>query len=84
MATFNVPILDEAHDRGRAQGLMEGQAQVLSQVVLRTLASRGIPVDEGTRQKILECKDPAILDRWFDRALQATSLADLDDPERNG
>ena len=84
MATFNVPILDEAHDRGLAKGLMEGRVQMLSQGVLRVLASRGIPVDEGTRQKILECKDPATLDRWFDRALQATSLADLEDLERNG
>jgi hypothetical protein len=80
MAPFTVPILEEA----RVRGVKEGQAQVLSQAVLRILASRGISVDEGTRQRILECKDPAILDRWFDRALKATSLADLEDPERNG
>lgn len=84
MAIFNVPILDEAHDRGLAEGLVEGQTRLLSQGVLRILASRGISVDERARQRILECKDPAILDRWFDRALKATSLADLEDPERNG
>ncbi|MFL5346732.1 MAG: Rpn family recombination-promoting nuclease/putative transposase [Hyalangium sp.] len=76
MAPFTVPILEEARVRGVNEGFAQG--------VLRILASRGISVDEGTRQRILECKDPAILDRWFDRALQATSLADLEDLERNG
>lgn len=76
MASFTVPVLEEARVRGVKEGLAQG--------VLRILASRGISVDEGTRRRILECKDPAILDRWFDRALQATSLADLEDPERNG
>ncbi len=88
MAIFNVPILDEAHDKGLAKGLakglVEGRAQGLSQGVLRILALRGISVDERTRQKILACKDPELLDRWQERALQATSLADLEDLERNG
>jgi hypothetical protein len=77
---FTVPALEEA----RVKGWVEGQTQVLSTVVLRILASRGISVDEDTRQRILACRDVATLDQWLESALKATSLEDLGDLERNG
>jgi hypothetical protein len=41
---------------------------------------RGVHVDEEARQRVLTCTDMATLDRWFDRALNATALSDvLDD-----
>jgi hypothetical protein len=43
--------------------------------ILRVLAARGVQVDEASRQFILACTDMATLDRWFDRSLNATSLA---------
>jgi hypothetical protein len=43
--------------------------------ILRLLAARGVQVDEASRQRILACTDMATLDRWFDRSLNATSLA---------
>ncbi len=68
--------LEQGREEGRQQGLTRGRAEY----VLRTLTARGVQVDETARQRILTCTDPATLDRWFDRALNATSLSDvLDD-----
>jgi hypothetical protein len=36
-----------------------------------------VQVDEAARQRILSCTDLATLDRWFDRALNATTLSDV-------
>jgi hypothetical protein len=48
--------------------------------ILRLLTARGVQVDEAARQRILSCTDLETLDRWFDRALNATALRDvLDD-----
>lgn len=81
---FKIPALEEARVRGVAEGVAEGEAQGRSAYLLRILASRGIAVDEGTRQRILACRDLPTLDRWFERALKATRIADLEDPEQNG
>jgi hypothetical protein len=67
---------EELIERGVQQGLARGRAED----ILRLLAARGVSVQEEARQRILACTDLALLDRWFDRALNATSLsAVLDD-----
>jgi predicted transposase YdaD len=67
---------DEGREEGRQQGLTRGRAEY----ILRTLAARGVHVDEAARQHILTCTDVATLDRWFDRSLNATTLSEvLDD-----
>jgi predicted transposase YdaD len=68
--------LEQGLERGREEGMTRGRAED----ILRILAARGVPVDEAARQHILTCADLATLDRWFDRALNATTLsAVLDD-----
>ena len=63
---------EELIERGRQQGRTEA--------VLRILAARGVHVGDEARQRIVTCTDPATLDRWLDRALNATALSDvLDD-----
>ncbi|KFA91647.1 Rpn family recombination-promoting nuclease/putative transposase [Archangium violaceum] len=65
---------------GRQEGRQEGRAEGLSGALVRILTSRGVHVDEAARQRILTCTDMATLERWFDRALNATTLSDvLDD-----
>ncbi len=69
--------------QGREQGLAEGRLRGRAESLLRILGARGVQVGEEAQQRILTCTDLATLDRWFDRALNATCLADvLDDPER--
>jgi predicted transposase YdaD len=63
---------------GLAKGLAEGQARGRAEGVLRLLAVRGISVDEQVRTRVLSCKELDQLDRWFDQALSATSLAELE------
>ncbi|MCY1083231.1 hypothetical protein [Archangium lansingense] len=59
--------------RGREEGLLRGRAEA----VLRILTARGVHADEAARQRILSCTDGATLDRWFDRALNATTLSEV-------
>ncbi|OJT21330.1 hypothetical protein BO221_26255 [Archangium sp. Cb G35] len=71
---------EEMIERGVQKGLAKGLQQGLSGAILRILAARGVHVDETARQRILDCTDVVTLDRWFDRALNATALSDvLDD-----
>ena len=60
-----------------AQGEARGEARAL----LAVLRVRGIPVPDVARERILAEKDPERLERWVERAVVASSLADvLDDP----
>lgn len=70
--------LREGKAKGQAEGRAEGQAQGRAEGVLRILAVRGIAVDERVRTRVLSCKDLDQLGRWFDQALSATSLAELE------
>ena len=65
--------LEQGLERGREEGLARGRAES----ILRILSLRGIHVEEGVRQRILDCTDVDTLDSWFDRALQATTLSEV-------
>jgi hypothetical protein len=63
----------EAREIGRA----EGEARAL----LTVLRGRGIAVPDTARDRILAQKDPSLLERWLEKAIRATSLAEvLGDP----
>jgi hypothetical protein len=55
---------------GRDEGLAEGRRSSL----LLLLASRDIQLDPDQRAKIDTCTDAEQLQRWFERALRATSI----------
>jgi predicted transposase YdaD len=74
--SFGEELMEQGLQRGREEGLTRGRAEY----ILRILTARGVHVDEAARQRILTCRDVATLDRWFDRALNATTLFEvLDD-----
>ncbi|WP_163996291.1 Rpn family recombination-promoting nuclease/putative transposase [Pyxidicoccus caerfyrddinensis] len=66
---------EELIERGRQQGLAQGVTRARAEDILRILTARGVPLDEAARQRILTCADMATLDRWFDKSLNATTLA---------
>jgi len=66
---------EEGREKGREEGLAQGVTRGRAESILRLLAARGVPVDEAARQRILSCTDMASLDRWFDRALDATTVS---------
>jgi hypothetical protein len=65
--------LCEGRDEGRNEGLCEGRA--LS--VLQILVKRKIEMTSEAQDRILACRDLAVLDGWLLRALEARSLADV-------
>ncbi|EPX61231.1 hypothetical protein D187_001014 [Cystobacter fuscus DSM 2262] len=85
-------VVDSVMDAQRAEELMrsygeelieQGVAKGRAEYVLRVLAARGVHVGDEARQRILTCMDMATLDRWFDRALNASTLSEvLDDVAR--
>jgi hypothetical protein len=59
----------------------EGRAEVRANAVLTVLHVRGIAVSEADRQRILTQKDPAQLQHWLEKAVIASSVAEvIDDP----
>jgi hypothetical protein len=69
--------LQQGLERGLERGLEQGRLRGRAEDVLRILAARGVHVDDSSRQRILSCADLTTLDRWFDRALNATTLAEV-------
>ncbi|HSP79540.1 MAG TPA: transposase, partial [Myxococcaceae bacterium] len=83
-------VLHSVVDAQRAEELMrsygeelieQGRVQERAALVLRVLDMRSVPVDEEVRQRILTCTDLALLDRWIERALNATRLSDVLDEQ---
>jgi predicted transposase YdaD len=68
---------DTLIERGMRRGLDRGRAEGRAEDVLRILAARGIHVTDEARQRILSCTDLFTLDRWFNRALRASTLANV-------
>lgn len=54
-------------------GVKQGKAEAL----LAILAARGIVVNDVVREKILTCRDQAMLDRWLVLAVTATSTDEI-------
>ena len=65
----------------RAEERSEGRAEEAARALLTVLRVRGIAVSDVARERIVAQKDPDALERWHERAIVATSLAEvLDEP----
>ncbi|MEZ4450331.1 MAG: hypothetical protein R3B09_12710 [Nannocystaceae bacterium] len=60
---------------GKAEGKAEGEAQILLQI----LQFKGFTIADALREQVAACRDPAQLEAWVDRALRASSLAEIFD-----
>lgn len=60
-----------------AHGIIVGTARGQSNVLLRILARRELPVTDVQRRQIKGCTDLAILDRWLEAAFEVTSVEEL-------
>lgn len=63
--------------RSYAQGLAEARAKGWAVSVVRVLDRRGVPMTDADRSRILSCTDQALLVRWLDRSLDATTIEDV-------
>jgi hypothetical protein len=66
---------------GRDEGRTEGRAEEAARNLLTVLRVRGVAVPDTVRERILEEKDSARIERWIERAILAASAAEvLDEP----
>jgi hypothetical protein len=63
------PLIEEA--------LIEGEAKGRAADILRILDRRGIAVSGAVRERITSCADLDTLGIWLDRAITATSAAEV-------
>ncbi|WP_019930843.1 hypothetical protein [Nocardia sp. BMG111209] len=66
-----------ARDEGRTEGHAEGLAEGVAHTLLLILDRRDIEVPDDIRARITDTHDADLLAAWVDRALTATSAADL-------
>ncbi|ROO83487.1 hypothetical protein EDD29_0990 [Actinocorallia herbida] len=55
----------------------EGAAQAAAEAVIKVLRARDILVTQPARERILACEDGDQLDRWLERAANATHVDEL-------
>lgn len=63
----------EGMTEGEAIGRAEGETQGKASALLLVLDTRGLPVSEAQRERILTCRDSATLDRWTRAAVTSAS-----------
>jgi len=59
--------------KGKAEGVAKGKAEAL----LKIVTQRGLTLTAEQRRRIMGCRDVAVLERWLDRALSVSSVAQL-------
>lgn len=59
------------------QRFLEGRAEGQAHAVVRLLERRGIAVTSEVRERITACGDSDILDRWLDRAVEASTAEEI-------
>lgn len=67
----------EISKKAFAEGRVEGRVEGLKESLLRILEARGLPVADAQRERIVACRDAAVLDRWIAGALTAGSVDDV-------
>jgi hypothetical protein len=78
---FAKKYVAQGRNEGRSEGRNEGRVEGEARALLTALRVRKIAVSEAARERILAQKDPEQLERWLEKAVVATSLAEvLDDP----
>jgi hypothetical protein len=76
-----IVAMQRSWEDARAEGRTEGRTEARAKDLLTVLRVRGIAVPDGPRQRIQSEKDPEQLERWLEKAIVATSIADvIDDP----
>jgi flagellar biosynthesis/type III secretory pathway protein FliH len=64
-------------EKGLVEGHKSGLAEGKSSALLTILGARGLVVSDIVRERIMACKDAALLDKWITSALTAQSVNDV-------
>jgi hypothetical protein len=74
---YEKTFVERIHDEGIAEGQARGKAEGQANAVLRLLDARGVALSPEQRQQVTSSTDPAQLDLWFDRAITASTAAEV-------
>jgi hypothetical protein len=66
-------FLSESQRRSYERGVADGEARLL----LEILVQRGLPITAAQQERIAGCTDQAMLDRWAEQVLTASSVEEL-------
>jgi hypothetical protein len=77
MASAAEQLIQRGKALGRVEGKVEGKAEGKAEGVLAVLEARGLTLTQEQRQRILDSKDTAELDRWLRRAVTIETASDL-------
>jgi len=77
LAKGQAEILAKGQAEGLAEGLERGRLAGRVDALLTVLARRGLEPTPEQRARIEGCGDVGWIDRWFDRAITATSVAEV-------
>jgi len=69
--------LNEVREEGLGQGLEQGLARGKRDVLFKLIARAGSELTAVQRQVVEECRDPATLDLWIDRALSGQTVEEI-------
>ena len=75
--TFVERIHDQGIAEGEAKGKVEGKVEGKAEDVLKLLDARHLAPSMDQRQQVTSCTDAAQLDRWFDRAITASTANEV-------
>jgi hypothetical protein len=70
---YEKTFVERIHDEGIAEGEAKGKAEA----VLKLLVARHPAPSPEQRQRVTACTDPTQLDLWFDRAITASTAAEV-------
>jgi predicted transposase YdaD len=73
--------LSEGRRAGLSEGRRLGQSEGLARAVLEVLALRSLKIPASRRKRVSSCRDEQRLRRWLERAITATSSAEIFDEE---
>ena len=73
----------EEREKGREEGLAEGQLRGETIVLMRMLSKRFGPLPNSIAQRI-ESADASMIERWLDRVLDAAALGEVFDEKEIG
>ncbi|NUP46944.1 MAG: hypothetical protein HOW97_06455, partial [Catenulispora sp.] len=72
-------LREESREAGREEGREAGRVEGRVEDVLRLADRRGILLSGEQRDRVRGCTDIDQLDRWFDRAIDARTAAEIFD-----
>jgi hypothetical protein len=76
---MHMSVYDEMRAEGRTEGIGVGKAEGLLKALFQLLAHRGFVLGEDLRAQVTACTNEGQAQRWFDRALTASTLAAIFD-----